>query len=51
LLGFGAFNLLRPYLVLALKGVLTELPEEVASISAGEAVVELGLMMSVFYGY
>jgi len=48
LLGFGAFNLLRPYLVLALKGVLTELPEEVASISAGEAVVELGLMMSVF---
>ena len=48
MLGFGAFNLLRPYLVLALKGVLTELPEEVASISASEAVVELGLMMSAF---
>lgn len=48
MLGFGAFNLLRPYLVLALKGVLTELPEEVASINAGEAVIELGLMMSVF---
>ncbi|MCS7385425.1 MAG: hypothetical protein NDF55_01605 [archaeon GB-1867-005] len=45
MLGFGAFNLLRPYLVLALKGVLTELPEEVASISASEAVVELGFMM------
>ncbi len=48
ILGFGAFNIIRPYLVLALKGVLTELPEEVASIDAGEAVVEMGLMMSAF---
>ena len=48
MLGFGAFNLLRPYLILALKGVLTKLPEEVASISASEAVVEIGLMMSTF---
>ncbi|RLE56194.1 MAG: hypothetical protein DRJ30_02615 [Candidatus Methanomethylicota archaeon] len=48
LLGFGAFNILRPYLVLALKGVLTELPEKVSSVNAGEAVIELGLMMSAF---
>jgi len=48
MLGFGAFNLLRTYLVLALKGVLTSLPEEVASISAGEAVIELSFMMSSF---
>ena len=46
--GFGAVNLIVPYYILALKGVLKELPEKLGAIHAERAVVEIGAMSSAF---
>lgn len=46
--GFGAANLIVPYYILALKGVLTQLPEKLEAIHAERAVVEIGAMASSF---
>lgn len=46
--GFGAVNLLLPYYILALKGVLTKLPERMEVVPAVRAVVEYGVMTSAF---
>jgi MFS family permease len=47
-LGFGAANLVVPYYILALKGVLTQLPERLEALHAERAVVEIGAMSSAF---
>ncbi len=46
--GFGAVNLIVPYYILALKGVLRELPERLGAVHAERAVVEIGAMASAF---
>ena len=46
--GFGAANLIVPYYILALKGVLTQLPEKLEAVHAERAVVEIGAMTSSF---
>ncbi len=47
-LGFGAVNLIVPYYILSLKGVLRELPEKLQFLHAERAVVEIGAMASAF---
>ncbi|RLG99602.1 hypothetical protein DRO19_01855, partial [Candidatus Bathyarchaeota archaeon] len=48
-LGFSCISPVFPYYVLALKGILTELPEElVGTIEAYKASVELGALMAAF---
>jgi MFS family permease len=49
-LGFSAANLLIPYYILALKGVLNQLPEKVGSLHAYRAAVEMGILVSAFMG-
>ncbi len=46
--GFGAINLLVPYYVMALKGVLTELPEKLSHIHAHRVAVEVGVLSTAF---
>ncbi len=47
-IGFSAANLVIPYYILALKGVLTEVPERLAYIPAHRAVLEMGILSSSF---
>jgi len=48
-LGFSALSPVFPYLVLALKGVLQELPEFVAgTIQAHVGALEFGFLMAAF---
>ena len=48
-LGFSCISPVFPYYVLALKGILTELPEElIGTIEAYKASVELGALMAAF---
>jgi len=48
-LGFSALSPVFPYLVLALKGVLKELPElTVGAIQAHQGALEFGLLMAAF---
>ncbi len=49
-LGFSAANLIVPYYILALKGVLRQLPEHVGSLHAYRAAVEIGVLVSAFMG-
>jgi len=49
-LGFSAANLIVPYYILALKGVLRQLPEHVGSLHAYRAAVEMGVLVSAFMG-
>ena len=49
-LGFSAANLIVPYYILALKGVLKELPEQVGALHAYRAAVEMGALVSAFMG-
>ncbi len=49
-LGFSAANLIVPYYILALKGVLRQLPEHVGSLHAYRAAVEMGILVSAFMG-
>jgi MFS family permease len=47
-LGFSAVNLIVPYYILALKGVLNQLPEKLEAVHAERDVVEIGAMSSSF---
>lgn len=47
-LGFSAFMPIFPYLVLAIKGVLRELPELAMSIRAHTGALEFGVLMAAF---
>ncbi|RLI15035.1 hypothetical protein DRO41_04805 [Candidatus Bathyarchaeota archaeon] len=47
-LGFSCMSPTFPYYVLALKGVLKEIPELVGSVEAYKASVELGALMAAF---
>ena len=48
-LGFSALSPVFPYIVLAFKGLLTELPELVeGSIAAHEGAVEMGVLTAVY---
>ncbi len=48
-LGFSAFGPVLPYLILALKGVLEELPELVAgTVEAHKGAVEFGMLTAAF---
>ncbi|WP_048061375.1 MFS transporter [Hyperthermus butylicus] len=46
--GFGAVNLIVPYYILALKGLLVELPEKLGTVRAERAALEIGAMASAF---
>ncbi len=46
--GFSAGNLLLPYLVLALEGILKALPEKLAMINASRAAIEVGGLVTAF---
>jgi len=46
--GFSAGNLLLPYYILALKGVLRALPEKLAAINASKAAIEVGGLVTAF---
>ena len=46
--GFSAANLLLPYYILAIKGVLTRLPEKLAAINASRAAIEVGGLVTAF---
>ena len=48
-LGFSCTSPVFPYYVLAFKGILTEIPEElVGTVEAYKASVELGALMAAF---
>ena len=48
-LGFSCISPVFPYYVLAIKGILTEIPEElVGAVEAYKASVELGALMAAF---
>lgn len=47
-LGFSAFMPIFPYLVLAVKGVLKELPELAMSVHAYAGALEFGILMAAF---
>lgn len=46
--GFGAVNLLIPYLVMALQGILMDIPEKLGRVEAGQVVLELGALSASF---
>lgn len=46
--GFSAANLLLPYYILALKGLLPSLPEKLEAINASRAALEVGGLVTAF---
>jgi len=46
--GFSAVNLVLPYYLLALRGLLTQLPDTIARLPAHRVAIDVGLLASSF---